>query len=64
MACIVSLRAQRFALPLGELHSFPIDGYTTRPDVFEDSLAVAPDTPGTGVVFDWDKLNAANDLAA
>lgn len=39
-----------------EVHSFPIDEYTTRPLVVEDHLAVAPDTPGTGVVFEWDKL--------
>ncbi|PRY22077.1 L-alanine-DL-glutamate epimerase-like enolase superfamily enzyme [Aliiruegeria haliotis] len=47
-----------------ELHSFPIDRYTTRPVVLEDSLAVAPDAPGIGVTFDWDKLDAAADKAA
>lgn len=41
-----------------EVHSFPIDRYTTRPLVVEDHLAVAPKTPGTGVSFLWDKLAA------
>ena len=39
-----------------EMHSFPIERYTTRPVVIEDHMAVAPNTAGTGEVFDWDQL--------
>ena len=44
-----------------EVHSFPIDLYTTRPLVVERTLAIAPDVPGTGVEFDWTRLEAAHD---
>ena len=43
-----------------EVHSFPIDRYTTRPLVIENHMAIAPDMPGTGVVFDWEKLQNAH----
>lgn len=42
-----------------EAHSFDIDAYTGRPLMLESGLAVAPDTPGIGVDFDWDRIRDA-----
>lgn len=40
-----------------EVHSFPIDQYTKAPlQLDSDAMAVAPDTPGTGVEFDQDLI--------
>lgn len=39
-----------------EVHSFPIDQYTTRPLILEGQHCVAPDTPGIGVEFEWRRL--------
>ncbi len=44
-----------------EVHSFPIDHYTRRPLIVEQHMAVAPQTPGIGVRFDWDRLAEADE---
>ncbi|WP_134705185.1 mandelate racemase/muconate lactonizing enzyme family protein [Ammoniphilus sp. YIM 78166] len=40
-----------------EVHSFPIDKYTTRPLILDNGRAVSPDTPGTGIEFRWELLS-------
>lgn len=39
-----------------EVHSFPIDTYTERPLEIRECRALAPAEPGTGVSFDWERL--------
>ncbi len=39
-----------------EAHSFDIDTFTKRTLQLEAGDAVAPDEPGSGVVFDWERL--------
>ncbi len=39
-----------------EVHSFPIDRYTHRPLVIQNAKALAPDIPGVGVAFDWERI--------
>ncbi|WP_282077398.1 mandelate racemase/muconate lactonizing enzyme family protein [Epibacterium ulvae] len=43
-----------------EVHSFPIDQYTTQPLQIENHMALAPSVPGVGVTFDWGKLEDAH----
>lgn len=47
-----------------EVHSFPIDQYTTSPLRVENHLALAPDSPGIGVEFNWAQLQSAHQMAA
>lgn len=39
-----------------EAHGFGLDRYIARPLRIEGGMAVAPDRPGHGIEFDWDRL--------
>jgi L-alanine-DL-glutamate epimerase-like enolase superfamily enzyme len=48
------------AVPNGSLleaHGFGLDAYIAEPLRIEEGLAVAPDRPGHGIVFDWARLD-------
>ena len=39
-----------------EVHGFGLERYIADPLSIEEGFATAPDTPGHGVVFDWEAL--------
>jgi L-alanine-DL-glutamate epimerase-like enolase superfamily enzyme len=39
-----------------EVHGFGLERYISGPLSIEEGFATAPDTPGHGVVFDWEAL--------
>jgi len=41
-----------------EAHGFGLENYIETPMVIEEGHAIAPDRPGHGVQFDWDKLES------
>ena len=41
-----------------EVHAFGLDDFIAHPMVIKDGFAKAPDRPGHGMGFDWDKLNS------
>ncbi|MEX5729528.1 L-alanine-DL-glutamate epimerase-like enolase superfamily enzyme [Rhodovulum iodosum] len=41
-----------------EAHGFGLDSYIDEPLAIENGHAIAPDRPGHGVAFDWDKLES------
>lgn len=47
-----------------EVHSFPIEHYTDRPLVIENCQAIAPNTAGIGINFNWEKLEKDDLLSA
>ena len=45
-----------------EVHSFPIDQYTLQPLKISNGYALAPQNPGIGVEFDWNRLEEASNI--
>jgi L-alanine-DL-glutamate epimerase-like enolase superfamily enzyme len=41
-----------------EAHGFGLEAYIAEPLTIDEGWAIAPDRPGHGVQFDWDKLEA------
>ncbi len=41
-----------------EWHAFALDRYMVEPLTVENGYATAPERPGHGIKFDWDRLNA------
>lgn len=39
-----------------EVHGFGLERYITDPLLIDQGFATAPDTPGHGVVLDWEAL--------
>ena len=39
-----------------EAHGFGLDAFLTEPLRLEDGFAIAPDRPGHGLTFDWERL--------
>ena len=45
-----------------EAHGFGLDEFLKEPLAIEDGYATAPDRPGHGVEFDWERLSSHRDL--
>ncbi len=43
-----------------EAHGFGLEHYIQEPLRIEEGYAIAPDRPGHGVAFDWDRLEAVH----
>jgi L-alanine-DL-glutamate epimerase-like enolase superfamily enzyme len=41
-----------------EAHGFGLDAYIAEPLKIQDGYALAPDRPGHGIAFDWERLEA------